>query len=203
MCLKTTSEIISYLKKRDKIFCDLEEKYGLIEHELHSDLFVSVIFNIVGQMLSNAVANKIYIRLLELCDGELSATKINQLDREDMRNCGMAYSKVNYIKEFALKYSQGEYDFSKLSDLDNESAINYFRTIKGVGKWTAEMLVLFSLGREDIFSYDDVALRNGIMKAHGYKTLSKKRFEMLRKRYSPYCSYASLYYYKVNDDKEF
>lgn len=203
MCLKTTSEIISYLKKRDKIFCDLEKKYGLIEHELHSDLFVSVIFNIVGQMLSNAVANKIYIRLLELCDGELSATKINQLDREDMRNCGMAYSKVNYIKEFALKYSQGEYDFSKLSDLDNESAINYFRTIKGVGKWTAEMLVLFSLGREDIFSYDDVALRNGIIKAHGYKTLSKKRFEMLRKRYSPYCSYASLYYYKVNDDKEF
>lgn len=203
MCLKTTSEIISYLKKRDKIFCDLEKKYGLIEHELHSDLFVSVIFNIVGQMLSNAVANKIYIRFLELCDGELSATKINQLDREDMRNCGMAYSKVNYIKEFALKYSQGEYDFSKLSDLDNESAINYFRTIKGVGKWTAEMLVLFSLGREDIFSYDDVALRNGIIKAHGYKTLSKKRFEMLRKRYSPYCSYASLYYYKVNDDKEF
>lgn len=203
MCLKTTSEIISYLKKRDKIFCDLEKKYGLIEHELHSDLFVSVIFNIVGQMLSNAVANKIYIRLLELCDGELSATKINQLDREDMRNCGMAYLKVNYIKEFALKYSQGEYDFSKLSDLDNKSAINYFRTIKGVGKWTAEMLVLFSLGREDIFSYDDVALRNGIMKAHGYKTLSKKRFEMLRKIYSPYCSYASLYYYKVNDDKEF
>lgn len=102
-----------------------------------------------------------------------------------------------------LNYSKGEYDFSILNDLDDENVIKYFRTIKGVGKWTAEMLALFSIGRENIFSYDDVALRNGIMKAKEFKTLSKKRFDMLRKKYSPYCSYASLYFYKVNDDKEF
>lgn len=102
-----------------------------------------------------------------------------------------------------LNYSKGEYDFSILNDLYDENVIKYFRTIKGVGKWTAEMLALFSIGRENIFSYDDVALRNGIMKAKGFKTLSKKRFDMLRKKYSPYCSYASLYFYKVNDDKKF
>lgn len=201
--LITTFEIIEYLKKKDSTFVELESKYGLIEHELHDDLFVSVVFNIVGQMLSNVVADKIYNRLLTLCNGVMSPENINSLEREDMRNCGMAYSKVDYIKEFASNYRNGKYDFSQLHELDDESIIKYLRNIKGVGLWTAEMLAMFSLGRENIFSYDDVALRNGIMKAKGFKTLSKKRFESLRKKYSPYCSYAALYFYKVNDDKEF
>ena len=74
--------------------------------------------------------------------------------------------------------------------------------IKGVGRWTAEMVVEFTLGRLNIFSYYDVALKNGIMKAHSYKSLSKNRFEILRKKYSPYCSVASLYYYALNDAKD-
>ena len=90
-----------------------------------------------------------------------------------------------------------------MKNLSDNEIINYLRQIKGVGLWTAEMISLFSLGKNNIFSYDDVALRNGIMKAKGFKTLSKKRFEMLRKKYSPYCSFASLYFYKVNDDKEY
>ena len=87
----------------------------------------------------------------------------------------------------------------KLNDFET---IKCLRQIKGVGNWTAEMLALFALGKQNIFSFDDVALRNGIMKSKGFKTLSKKRFEALRKKYSPYCSFASLYFYRFNDDEE-
>lgn len=201
MKLKTTKDIMNYLKNKDEEFSIFEKKYGLIEYDLYDDLFESVVLNIVGQMLSNKVASKIYERLVKICNGKITAENINKVDSEDMRKCGISYSKINYIKEFALRYSNNEYDFSNIIDMTDEEVIKKLREIKGVGLWTAEMLALFTLGRENIFSYDDVALRNGIMKAKGYKTLSKKRFEGLRKKYTPYCSFASLYFYRINDDK--
>jgi DNA-3-methyladenine glycosylase II len=201
MKLKTTNNIMNYLKNKDEEFSIFEKKYGLIEYDLYDDVFESVVLNIVGQMLSNKAASKIYERLVKICNGKITAENINKVDSEDMRKCGISYSKINYIKEFALRYSNNEYDFSNIIDMTDEEVIKKLREIKGVGLWTAEMLALFTLGRENIFSYDDVALRNGIMKAKGYKTLSKKRFEGLRKKYTPYCSFASLYFYRINDDK--
>lgn len=201
--MKVTKEIITYLKGKDEIFAFLENKYGLIEFELFTNLFESIIYNIIGQMLSKKAATTVYNRFVSLCEGNITSTIINKLDREQLRTCGMAYSKADYILEFSKGYSNGDYDFSNLNDLSDNDLISYLRRIKGIGRWTAEMLALFSIGREDIFSYDDVALRNGIMKAKGYKTLSKNRFDRLRKKYTPYCSYASLYFYKVNDDNNY
>ena len=109
--------------------------------------------------------------------------------------------EAEYIIELSNSILEGKYDFSLLDEMSDDDAIKYLVQIKGVGKWTAEMIVEFTMGRLDIFSYDDVALQNGIKKAHGFKTLSKQRFERLRKKYSPYCSVASVYYYAHNDDK--
>ena len=99
------------------------------------------------------------------------------------------------------KFVNKEYDFSGLESLSDEELIQELCKIKGVGIWTAEMLALFTFKRKNIFSYSDVALKNGIMKAKGYKTLSLKRFNSLKKLYSPYCSYASLYFYAHNDSE--
>lgn len=203
MRIKTSKKIISYLISKDKIFDHLNKKYGLIQRSLFADIFESIIFTIVGQMLSKNVGLKIYKRFLDLMGGKLNPEKIIKLKDTDIRNCGMAYSKVRYIKEFTQDYLDGKYDFASLDEMTDEQVIHFFRRIKGVGQWTAEMLALFSLGRKNIFSYDDVALRNGIIKAKNLKSLSKHRFELLRKKYSPYCSYASLYFYTVNDDKNF
>lgn len=203
MVMLTSDNVIQYLCAKDPIFCDLKNRYGLISHELHDDLFSSIVFHIVEQMLSVNVGRTIYKRLEDLCGGTVTENTILTLSREQIRNCGIAYSKVDYILLFAKQYSEGTFDFNKVKLMQDEEVIAYLTTIKGVGTWTAEMIAQFSLGRENIFSYNDVALRNGIMKAKRYKTLSKKRFESLRKKYSPYCSYAAFYYYAVNDDKEF
>lgn len=199
--LVTTKPILDFLKSRDSVFESLSSLYGLIEHNLYSDLFSAIVSNIIGQMLSNNVAKTIFNRFLKLCGDKITPSNISSLDNEEIRNCGISYSKIKYIKAFSDGCLNGEYDFSFLNNLNDDDAVRWLMQIKGVGRWTAEMVALFSLGRENIFSYDDVALRNGILKAKGFKTLSSKRFDSLRKRYSPYCSYASLYFYKLNDDK--
>lgn len=203
MGIKTTNDIILTLQKKDIIFEKLFNRYGLIKYEDDSDIFSTIVFHIVSQMLSLKVADVIKKRIISLCDGNVCSEKLLILTREQLRACGISYSKADYILDFAFNYSIGKYDFKYMKNLSDNEIINYLRQIKGVGLWTAEMISLFSLGKNNIFSYDDVALRNGIMKAKGFKTLSKKRFEMLRKKYSPYCSFASLYFYEVNDDKEY
>lgn len=203
MRLIVTNEISSYLRRNDDVFEVLISRYGLLEIELWDDLYRSIVFHIIGQMLSASVAEKIQERITVLCGGEIDAEILSKLNREDLRKCGLSYAKVDFIQSFSVNYLNKKYDFSLLQDMTDEEAILYLRRIDGVGKWTAEMLALFSLGRPNIFSFDDVALRNGIMKSKHYKTLSKKRFESLRKKYSPFCSYASLYFYKCNDDKNF
>ena len=115
----------------------------------------------------------------------------------------MSYSKADYILKFSREIINNKHNLYNLNEYNEDQVIDVLRKIDGVGLWTAEMIALFSLGKENIFSYNDIALKNGIIKSKGFKTLSKKRFEMLRKKYTPYCSYASLYFYKINDDKEF
>ena len=202
MEFSVTNEIMEYLKSKDEVFDYLYSKFGLISIDLDTDLFSSVVVNIIGQMLSKKAADNITSRFLTICNNQITAESILTLDRENIRSCGLSYSKADYILEFSKRFANNEFDFSILNSLNDVETIKYLKKIKGVGLWTAEMLALFCLGRENIFSYDDVALKNGIIKAKGYKTLSKKRFEMLRKKYTPYCSYASLYFYRLNDSKE-
>ena len=167
---------------------------------MSGDIFADLVSDIVGQMLSNRVAEVIVGRLRALAGG-LTPEKLLAKTLEEIKNCGMSARKAEYILALSRDVKEGKYDFSRLDSMTDGEAIAYLMKIKGVGRWTAEMIAEFSLGRKDIFSYDDMALRNGIVKAHGFKTLSKKRFERLRKKYSPYASVASLYYYRLNDEK--
>ena len=201
MNLITTKEIEQYLISKDQELQGLFDAYGLLSYSREENVYESIVYHIVEQMLSIHAARTIYGRLSNLCGGAVTADVICSLNKEDMRQCGISYSKVKYIQEFSLDYKNGKFNFNSLKEMTDYEVILYLKKINGVGLWTAEMIALFTLGRANVFSYDDVALRNGIMKAKGYKTLSKKRFECLRKKYSPYCSYISLYFYKCNDDK--
>lgn len=152
-------------------------------------------------MLSNKVADIIYKRLEKAVEG-VFPRNIIEADIKIIHDCGLSYSKIKYIKQFANDYENKLYDFASISNMNDDELIAYLKKINGVGQWTAEMIALFTLERENIFSYNDVALRLGILEAHKeFKTLSKKRFMRLKKLYSPYCSYASLYYYAFHDSK--
>ena len=201
MDLTTTEEIKNFLIKKDQQLKDLFDAYGLLSYSRDENVYESIVYHIVEQMLSIHAARTIYSRLSVLCGGVVTADAICSLDKDDMRQCGISYSKVKYIQEFSLDCKNKKYNFDDLKRMTDEEVVLYLKQINGVGLWTAEMIALFTLGRTNVFSYDDVALRNGIIKAKKYKTLSKKRFECLRRKYSPYCSYISLYFYKCNDDK--
>ena len=190
----------AYVAGKDPVMKELVERFGRLEIRVSGDIFADLVSDIVGQMLSNRVAEVIVGRLRALAGG-LTPEKLLAKTLEEIKNCGMSARKAEYILSLSRDVKEGKYDFSRLDSMTDGEAIAYLMKIKGVGRWTAEMIAEFSLGRKDIFSYDDMALRNGIVKAHGFKTLSKKRFERLRKKYSPYASVASLYYYRLNDEK--
>lgn len=201
--MKTNYLIINYLKKQDFLFDILFKKYGLLEFANKHNLFSSFIFHFIGQMLSNKVAYVLWTRFVNLV-GEIEPHHILNVPDDKIKSIGISRAKIEFIKNFCNVIISGKINLDSLNELTDEDLIKTLTKIKGVGEWTAEMIALFSLGRENIFSFKDVALKRGIMKCHpNFKTLSKTRFEKLRKLYSPYCSYASLYFYKVNDDPNF
>ena len=201
--MKTNYLIINYLKKQDFLFDILFKKYGLLESANKHNVFSSFIFHFIGQMLSNKVAYVLWTRFVNLV-GEIEPHHILNVPDDKIKSIGISRAKIEFIKNFCNVIISGKIILDSLNELTDEDLIKTLTKIKGVGEWTAEMIALFSLGRENIFSFKDVALKRGIMKCHpNFKTLSKTRFEKLRKLYSPYCSYASLYFYKVNDDPNF
>ncbi len=198
--MKVTEDIINYLIVKDSSFKYLYKRYGLIEFKNSSNIFSSLVFHIVGQMLSNKVANRIF-KKLEIIVGEINPINIFSASSDEMHKIGISNKKISYIKNLAKILLDGTKDLSLLSSMSEKDVIDYLITIPGIGIWTIEMVALFNLCLPNIFSYKDVALKRGILKTHpNYKTLSKNRFERLRKKYSPYCSYASLYFYRANDD---
>lgn len=191
---------MKYLAAQDPVMEKLISHFGYIQQGGQEDVFCELVMSIVGQMISNNVAHIINERVKSAV-GPITPENIIKTGVEKIKGCGMSKRKAEYIVGLAEGVLNGTYDFKMLDHMSDEEAIRYLMQIKGVGRWTAEMIVEFTLGRPDVFSYGDAALRNGIIKAHGFKTLSEIRFERMRKKYSPYCSVASLYYYALNDEK--
>ncbi len=190
---------MEYLAGKDPVMAKLIAHYGHFERGVEQTVFSSLVTHIVSQMLSNKVGAVLNGRLHALV-GEYTPEHILQQTPAAIKGIGISQRKAEYIVGLAKGKADGSYDFDAVSGMTDEEVVVYLCQIPGVGKWTAEMIAEFTLGRLDIFSYGDAALRGGMMRAHGFKTLSKIRFERYRKKYTPYCSVASLYYYAINDD---
>lgn len=194
------SKEMNYISEKNPVMSALVNHYGKLEMGRVSDIYLSLVLHIISQMLANSVSDVLIKRFINLV-GDITPENVLAVSVDEIRECGISRKKAEYIIALSNSVLDGLYDFSLLDGMSDNEAIKYLMQIKGVGKWTAEMIVEFTMGRLNIFSYDDVALQNGIKKAHGFKTLSKRRLEGLRKKYSPYCSVASVYYYAHNDDK--
>lgn len=190
---------VQYISDKHPVMKTLVEHYGKLQMGKVKDIYTSLVLHIISQMLVNSVSETLIKRFLTLL--VITPENVIRVGKEAIRECGISLKKAEYILELSNSVVEEVYDFSSLESMGDDEAVKYLMQIKDVGKWTAEMIVEFTMGRLNIFSYDDVALQNGIKKAHGFKTLSKMRFERLRKLYAPYCSVASLYYYVYNDDK--
>lgn len=178
--------------KKDKHLGLLIEKYGrckIIKHP-QSKYFESIVRDIIGQQLSVKAASTIYARLKEAL-GAVSPTNIVKSKYENLRNLGLSSAKASYVRDLSESVLDQRLRLNKLDKMSDDAVKSELIKVKGIGKWTAEMFLMFTLARPDIFPIDDLGLRNGFKKVIGDYT--NARMEKYAKRWSPYRTVASWY----------
>jgi len=191
-------EAMQHLIEADRALAPYIEKYGRVNAKRNPDVFAVLVSCIIGQMLSGKAAATIEGRVIAVC-GDFTPANILRSDPVKLREAGLSAAKVDAILNAAKKVSAGELDLDDLQHLTDDEYVGKLSELKGVGRWTAEMVAIFAEGRLDVFSYGDLAIQKAVMKVHGYTSYSKERHERLKKLYSPYGTIASLYYYAIND----
>lgn len=169
------------------------ERIELDERTIPDNLFEELVESIIGQQLSGKAADTIFGRLKKLFPkGEITPDRILKLSDEKIRECGTSWAKIKSLKDLAAKVKNKELDLDSLKKLPDEEVIIELVKVKGIGPWTAEMFLMFTLCRQDIFSHGDLGLRNGIKKIYGFKKEpTRKQIEKIVRKWSPYRSYAS------------
>ena len=189
-------EETNYLKEKDKKLGAIIDKIGHIDREINPDLFSSVIHSIVGQQISSKAHATIWGRLKNLC-GEITPKTIGVLSVEELQSVGVSIRKASYIKDFAAKVTNGEFSLKATEKLSDEEFIAALTTLKGVGRWTAEMLLLFCLCRPNVLSFDDLGIRRGMCSVYRHRELTPTLFNKYKRRLSPFGSVAALYFWAV------
>ena len=185
-----------YLKRKDKALGAVIDAVGHVWREVDGDLFAAVVHQIVGQQISNKALATIWQRI-QTGLGVVDAAHIAAADPAALQAFGMSMRKVSYIQDFANQVQSGAFDLQAVAQLPDAEAIRALTALKGVGVWTAEMILLFCLQRPDVFSYDDLAIQRGLRMVHRHRRISRALFEKYRRRYTPYGSVASLYLWAV------
>lgn len=187
---------VDYLKARDRVLGEVIDQVGHVEREVDPDLFSAVVHHIVGQQISTKAQATIWARMRERL-GEVNARTVAAAGTAALQSVGISLRKAEYIQDFVGKVNSGAFDLQRVAALPDSEAIEALVALKGVGVWTAEMILLFCLQRPDIFSFDDLAIQRGLRMVYRHRKIDRKLFEKYRKRFSPYGSVASLYLWAV------
>lgn len=188
---------LSCLRKKDKRLCEVIDRIGHIDRAVDSDLFSSVVHHIIGQQISTKAQETVWQRMRDAL-GEVTAETILAAGMPKLQSMGMTFRKADYITDFAEKVRSGAFNLNAVEHMSDEDAIRELSGLKGIGVWTAEMILLFCLQRPDVFSYDDLAIQRGLRMVYHHRKIDRKLFEKYRRRFSPYCSVASLYLWAVS-----
>ncbi len=187
-----------YLKAKDPILKKFIDSCEPFEINTNEDIFQNIINHIIGQQISNAAQKTIFEKLTKLT-GQITPSRLCDTGINAIQRCGVSLKKAQYIYDFAAKVKTKQFDLNALSDMSDDEAVFALTSIKGIGEWTAEMILIGSLNRPDVLSYGDLALKRGIKKLYGYPNIDEQLFAMLKKRYTPCCSLASMYLWKASD----
>lgn len=194
---------VQHLSK-DKKLRKLIEQHGAFRLKKKKNLCLYLCYSIVSQQLSTKVASVIKKRFLDLYDGEPTPQQIVDTPFEKLRAVGMSNAKANYVQNVARFEIEKGMDHKRLSKMNNEEVIEYLTQIKGIGRWTTEMLLMFALGREDVFAVDDLGIQNAMIGLYKLDSKDKKKLkeELLRisAKWSPYRTYACMYMWRSKDN---
>jgi len=199
------TKVIHHFKKNDPVIFSMIQKNKTIQElELSrsNNYFRSLCREIIGQQLAIKAAHKIFERFLALFPKKkISPENVLAVSDQKIRNSGPAWSKVRFIKGLAKKIVDKEVNLKKLDSLENELVLSELQKNKGIGPWTAEMFLMFAMGREDIFSHGDYGLRKSIKQFYKFKKEpTKKQIEKIVKKWSPYKTYGCLILWEILDN---
>lgn len=183
---------VEHLREADRRMAQLVERFGYIERNTSKPLFEALVENIISQQVATALAEKT-IRAVRKRAGVVTPDAVKALGIEGLRQCGLARRKAEWIASAAERFAAGEFDTQRLQTLDDEELLERLTSLDGVGRWTAEMLLIFALGRENVLSQGDLVLRKAIATLYGERRLNAKRMAHYKRLFSPYCSIASFY----------
>lgn len=196
---------VKHLSK-DKLLKKAIAKSGRLELTKRKNIFIYLVKSITSQQLSTKVAEVIYKRFLGLFGGiEPTPQQVLELKHEQLRGIGLSNSKVTYVQNVARFAIGRGLELKKLNKMSNEELIEYLTEIKGVGRWTAEMIMMFALGREDVFAVDDLGIQMAMKNLFGIRINDVKRLKRkmvsLSEPWSPYRTYACMYLWRWKDAK--
>ena len=198
----TYDAAINFLKQSDPILGQLIEQIGpcqLDAAQQHGDLFSSLSRAIIHQQLSTKAAASIYRRFLQLAPHQPFPTALDILNAQDelLRSVGLSRAKVLYLKDLAQKILDGLPTIVELEAMDDEAIIQTLTQVKGIGRWTVQMLLIFRLNRQDILPVDDLGVRAAIKKVYVLQELPDKHTVLrLGQKWKPYCTVASWYLWR-------
>lgn len=197
--LNNASPEIQYLCKKDKHLAKLISMIGPISYEIHNDQYEFIVHEIIEQMLSIKAGNKIFSRLVNLCGGKITPDAVNNLTDDEIKSIGTATSKVSYIRSITNITLDGSLDYKTLESMSDDEVFMKLTSIKGIGKWTANMYLIFVLNRMDILPTNDAAFLQAYKWLYKTDDLSDASIRKRCKKWKPYSSIASRYLYRALD----
>ena len=190
------------LSRKDKVMKKLIDNYKDGTLITRNDVFFSLCKSITGQQISVAAANAVFSKFEKACKGKVSAKNVNKLSPITLRQCGLSRQKVKGIKDLAKKIINKDFKPNLIKKMSDEEAIEYLSELKQIGRWSAEMILLFTYNRSNIWPLQDIGLLRAISNNYKKKYFPPKIFlNKLYKKFTPYCSVATWYLWRSIDDE--
>ena len=192
-----------YLSKRDKVMSKLIKDYHSPSETIltsRRDIFFSLCKSIIGQQISVSAANAVFLKFKKKCNNRIKAKIVSNLTFSQIKSCGLSRQKVIGIKSLAKQIINKSFNPRLISKMNDEEAIIYLSNLRQIGRWSAEMILLFTYNRSNIWPIQDIGLLRAISKNYKKKYLPSERFvKLLKKRFSSYCSVATWYLWSSID----
>ena len=192
-----------YLSKKDKVMSILIKKYKSPSETVltsRKDVFYSLCKSIIGQQISVAAANSVFLKFKKKCKNRINAKTISKLNTIQLKSCGLSRQKVKGIKNLAKQTLNKSFDSKLITKMSDEEAIIYLSQLRQIGRWSAEMILLFTYNRSNVWPVQDIGLLRAISNNYKKKYLPPNSYiNLLQKRFSPYCSVATWYLWRSID----
>ena len=190
------------LSKRDKVMKALINNYKDGNLVTRNDVFFSLCKSIIGQQISVAAANSVFLKFKKKCKNKINAKTVNKLSFSGLKRCGLSRQKVKGIKDLAKRTLNKSFKPRLIKKMTDEEAIEYLSELRQIGRWSAEMILLFTFNRSNIWPLQDIGLLRAVSNNYKKKYFPPKSFlEKLYKKFTPYCSVATWYLWRSIDDE--